>query len=228
MAILPNKIKVKTLTVISLLSSLLIHLIQALPQDYDKNNASLVLQATLFKTIPHVHDGDGSTEWIIRDPRAEKKVMDTPGYPARKPKPSRPGLYEVRTTEKMGQGVFAKRIIKRGDIIFSERPLLISPNWLAKADINKTYTLEQSRQVMMFEYEKVLEVAVQRMSEDDKALYMALYNSHTTDGTGPLMGVMRTNGFGASELSDDGDGLLHYSAICNLGSRLNHRHSPFY
>jgi len=58
----------------------------------------------------------------------------------------------------------------------------------------------------MFEYEKVLEVAVQRMSEDDKALYMGLYNSH----------IIQLTGLGL------------YSAICNLGSWLNHRYSPFY
>ena len=41
----------------------------------------------------------------------------------------------------------------------------------------------------MYEFEKVLDVAVQRMQEEDSGLYMALRdNSHTTDGTGPLLG----------------------------------------
>ena len=53
--------------------------------------------------------------------------------------------------------------------------------------MNKKHTFEQSQQIMMFEYEKVLEVAVQTMSENDKALYMGLCNIHTTDGTGPLI-----------------------------------------
>ena len=128
MASLPNKEEVKDTGTISLLFSLLIYSIKALPEDYDKDNASLVVQATIFKALPHTHDGDGSTVWVIRDPHAEKKVINTPGFPARKPKPTRPGSYEVRTTKEMGQGVFAKRSIKRGDIVFSERPLLIAPN----------------------------------------------------------------------------------------------------
>ena len=154
--------------------------------------------------------------------------MNTPGYPSRKPKPRRPDLYEVRVTRNMGQGVFAKHNIKRGELVFSERPLLVAPNWIATANTNK-FTLAQSRQIMMYEHEKVLGPAVQRMSETDKALYTALYNSHTTDGTGPLLGIMRTNAFSASELSDDDeDGVLHYSAVCNHGSRLNHRFFFFF
>ncbi len=33
---------------------------------------------------------------------------------------------------------------------------------------------------------------------------MALHNSHTQDGSGPLMGVIRTNGYGLAGLHDEG------------------------
>ena len=148
--------------------------------------------------------------------------MSTPGFPARTPKPRRPDLYEVRTTSDMGLGVFAKYNINRGEIIFSERPLLLGPSWLASVNLHDRYTPAQARQIMMFENEKVLEVAVQHMNENNKALYMALHNSHTNDGSGPLLGIKRTNGFGTSKLSD-GASALHYSAVCTIGSRLNHR-----
>jgi len=126
----------------------------------------------------------------------------------------------------MGQGVFAKHYIKRGELVFSERPLLVAPSWLAGVNTTK-FTLAQSRQIMMFEQEKILEAGVQHMSETDKALYMALCNSHTADGTGPLLGIIRTNAFSVGELSDDDDNsVLGYSAVCNLGSRLNHSCRP--
>ena len=51
------------------------------------------------------------------------KVLNAPGYPARIPE-HRPDLYEVKSTPDMGEGVFAKRDIKQGEIIFAERPLL--------------------------------------------------------------------------------------------------------
>jgi len=40
----------------------------------------------------------------------------------------------------------------------------------------------------MFEFEKLLSFAVQRMREKERALYMALHNVHTADGTGPFVG----------------------------------------
>ena len=126
--------------------------------------------------------------------------MNTPGYPARTPKPRRPDLYEVRTTPDMGQGVFARHDIKSGELIFSERPLLVAPNWVVPIDMKTQYTVDQWRQTMWFEEENALEGAIQRMSAKDRAPHMALHNSHTTDGSGPLVGIMRTNGFGARKI----------------------------
>src|SRR6266545_8155315 len=174
--------------------------------------------------MPGIDDGDGSTEWIIKDSNPKMKVLKTPGYPSRTPKPRRPDLYEVITTPDIGQGVFAKHNIKRGELILSERPLLIAPSWLGREDVFDKYAANQARQVMMHEFEKVMEVAFQRMQEKDRALYMALYNSHTTDGTGPLLGIMRTNCFGVSALSVDDSDIMRYGAICKLGSRFNHRY----
>ena len=172
--------------------------------------------------MPHIDDSDGTTEWIIKDPDAKAKVFKTPGYPSRISKPRCPDLYEVRTTPDMGQGIFAKCNIKRGDLIFSERPLLIAPSWLGRDGTSDKYTLNQVQQVMMFEFEKVLEVAVQRMSEKERALFMALHNSHTADGTGPLLGIMRTNAFGVGNLSNSD--VMNYGAVSDLGSRFNHRY----
>ena len=205
----------------------------ALPEEYDKNKASLHITnrdpertdispgETVFTTMPRIDDGDGSTQWIVKDSNAKAKVLETPGYPARTPKPRRPDLYEVRMTPDMGQGVFAKRSIKRGDLIFSERPLLIAPTWFGSGETDR-YSANQVQQVMMLEFEKVLEVAVQRMPEKERALFMALYNSHTADGTGPLLGIMRTNSFGVSKISESG--IKTYGAVSNLGSRINHRY----
>ena len=94
------------------------------------------------------------------------KVLKAPGNPARIPKPHRPDLYEVRSTSDMGFGVFAKHDIKRGDLIFSERPLLVFPTGLGLfSDIPSHYTSTQVKQVIMSENEQLLETAVGRMTE---------------------------------------------------------------
>jgi len=214
-------------------ASPLLTILIALPEDYDKNSANSVFVERdpartdlppgelLFTAMPHIGDGHGSTEWIINDADAKAKLLKTPGYPSRPPKPRRPDLHEVRTTPDMGQGVFAKHNIKRGELIFSERPLLVAPNWTS-AKAKEHYSWYQAQQVQMFEFEKLLSFAVQRMREKERALYMALHNAHTADGTGPLLGIMRTNAF---ELCDLGmGGPLDYSAVCSLASRINHRY----
>jgi len=186
----------------------------------------------LYKTIPHIHDGDGFTEWVIGESNAEGRVLSSPGYPARKPKPRLPDFYEVRATPDMGQGVFAKHDIKHGELIFSERPLLVAPNWVSPKDLKNLSLVSpaQWKEIMSLEKEKCLEYAVQqRMSESNKELYMSLHNSHTTDEAGPLVGILRTNGFGIRKLttSPGHPKQLRYSAVCNIGSRLNHRYFFF-
>ena len=101
----------------------------------------------------------------------------------------------------MDQGIFVKRNIKCGDLIVSERPLrVIAPTWFGRDTTDGQYTSNQVRQVMMFEYEKVLEIAVKRMPEKERVLSMALHNSHIADGTSPLLGIIRTNALGVSEI----------------------------
>jgi hypothetical protein len=207
----------------------------ALPVDYDKSKAKLPykeldamktdVDAThlLFTTIPQPSDGDGSSEWIVNGP-TKAKVLKAPGYPARIPKPPRPDLYEIRSTTHMGFGVFAKHDIKRGDLIFSERPLLVSPMGLRSlSEIPSHYTSAQVKQVVMFENEQLLETAVGRMTEQNRAKYKSLHNSHQGDGSGPLLGIMRTNGYGVEALYDGLEKELLYTVIVNVGSRINHR-----
>jgi len=177
----------------------------------------------LFTTIPQPSDGDGSSEWIVNGP-TKAKVLKAPGYPARIPKPHRPDLYEVRSTPDMGFGVFAKYDIKRGDLIFSERPLLVSPMSLGSlSEIPSHYTPSQVKQVVMFQNEQLVETAVGRMTEQNRANYKSLHNSHQEDGSGPLLGIMRTNGYGVEALYDGSNEKFIYTAINNVGSRINHR-----
>lgn len=92
-------------------------------------------------------------------------------------------------------------------------------------------TLEMEQRLAMRDFENTLERAVGRMSPEDQESFKNLANCHTQDGSGPLLGIVRTNGFGLGSLADGPDtppgqetpAFAKYSGICKLGSRINHR-----
>ena len=175
-------------------------------------------------------DPHNQTEWITRH-ATKAKVLSIPGFPHPVPEPAKLS-YVVQETEKMGKGVFATRDIKFGELIFAERPLIMIPSNCNILQFNPPahYTIEQVKRVIMTELEKKLEIVVeQRMKEEDRKAFKELHNSHTEDGSGPILGVTRTNGFGALKDFDKDDYAVTrgYSAIGKIGSRINHRYFFF-
>ena len=138
----------------------------------------------------------------------------------------------------MGKGVFATRDIPVGEIIFAERPLLVVPCAITPfRKINpKDYSTEDYMKIMLFEWEQLLEAAAGRMDPERRAKLMALANCHLEDGSGPINGIVRTNGFSAGNLCDGDDteptgkyrAARLYSVVCDIGSRMNHRCVLFY
>ncbi|KAF8800127.1 SET domain-containing protein [Phlegmacium glaucopus] len=186
---------------------------------------------TLFTTIPGRYrngddDPDGHSEWMLRTGTKEK-VTRAPGYPQPIPKTSQIN-YVIKTVPDMGMGMFATRDIEIGELIFSERPLLVIPEVLiTSVATEEHYTEAQIQKIMLIEAEKMLEIAFGRMNDKDKKAYMGLMNSHQDDGSGPLMGILRTNRYGLDGLADGPDGAkvtsrMRYSAVCDKGSRINH------
>jgi hypothetical protein len=121
------------------------------------------------------------------------KVRNAPGYPAQIPNPRLPDLYEIRSTLDMGMGVFAKRDIVRGEIIFSERPLLVIPDNIKQ--LRQGDALGHSHQITLSEYESLLEAAVASLPPENQAGYRPLQNNYTSDKCGPLLGIVRTNNY---------------------------------
>jgi len=69
---------------------------------------------------------------------------------------------------------------------------------------------------------------VRRMSEKNRQDFKELMNTHTEDGSGPLLGVIRTNGFGVMGKIDENYFALTrgYTAIGKIASRINHSCIP--
>ncbi|CAA7270096.1 unnamed protein product [Cyclocybe aegerita] len=203
--------------------------------DYDDN---YLVYTTVPMGFTHkADDPDGHSECIIHGP-TKAKIVNTPGYPCTIPKPRRPNMCVIKPVADMGLGVFATCNIKVGELIFSERPLLVAPRAMeapTKPPVSSNFTIDQQKQIAMYEFEKVLQCAVGRMSAERRAALMALANSHKEDGSGPILGIMRTNGFSiATELGDgpapapgqEYPSERSYSAICDMGSRINHSCMP--
>ncbi|PPQ68884.1 hypothetical protein CVT25_009007 [Psilocybe cyanescens] len=201
----------------------------ALKTDYPEN-------AVVVTTIPSIiyrdpPDPDGNSEWIVLGP-TKQLVFKAPGYPRAVSKATGLPTYEVRLTQDMGFGMFATRDIKVGELIFAERPLLVMPaNFrLLAADVPLPRNVEDihaTQMAILMQSEKTLEYAVDRMSPGNQKAFKALANMHTEDGSGPLMGIIRTNAYLIGSLYD-GEKLVEprqngYVGICNLGSRINHR-----
>ncbi|KAF9474385.1 SET domain-containing protein [Pholiota conissans] len=159
---------------------------------------------------------------------AKSRLFNMPGFPKPVPKPrGRVQPYEVKMTPNMGMGVFATRDIKMGELVFAERPLFGGPKNINMLSLEVPGSGFLAQKLVLDEYEKLLELCVERMSEANRTGYTGLTNSHKEDGSGPLTGISRTNGYGVAEvfdgvgpkpISDD----FRYAFVGNTASRINH------
>ena len=173
-------------------------------------------------------DPDGHSEWLVRG-LMMNIVLNAPGYP--QPVTKAPGnvkSYIVKLTATMGKGVFATRDIPIGEIIFAERPLVVTPHGVLVPPCERH--VAKCTKMALFHQEKQLEVAVEKMDPERRAQLLALSNWRSQDGEGTLNGIVRTNSYGVHNLTDEEsgpDGPHRYSAVCDVGSRINHRSVSF-
>lgn len=138
---------------------------------------------------------DGWSECIVRG-FAKRQILATPGFPQPLHRPSKP-CYRIGPTPSKGLGMFATRFIERGSLIFSERAIMIQPSCpSAPVPVDSAFSAEQHAQAVLDVWEKILESCFGRVPPANKAAFSALHNSHKHDGSGPLLGVIRTNSFG--------------------------------
>ncbi|PPR03555.1 hypothetical protein CVT26_006097 [Gymnopilus dilepis] len=195
----------------------------------------------LITTIPSPPDGfdkdpDGHCQWVVRGP-TRAKVINTPGYPSPVPKPEENKVTIMQTQaitqRNMGLGVVATKDIQMGELIFAERPMLMTPRAvvrLASQGGPKSRDKKSSLRMALIEWEKLLQEAVDRMEPLDRSLVLRLPNSHRNDGSGMILGAVRTNGFAVEEIFDGpekkSDESNIYAALLRYGSMINHNCVP--
>ncbi|THV07611.1 SET domain-containing protein [Dendrothele bispora CBS 962.96] len=175
---------------------------------------------------------DGWAECLITG-RAKRAIVSFPGFPEALPHsdPTRPKPYELRESPGKGMGMFATRDIEYGELILAERPLLVVPAAFTMITVPLHFTEAQRHQAVLNQTEQMLEKIVDRMPEETKQAYQQLYNCHKEDGSGPLFGIVRTNGLALSdyyEPSSPGlpENARYYTGVCNTLSRINHSCCP--
>ncbi|KAF7315054.1 SET domain-containing protein [Mycena indigotica] len=92
--------------------------------------------------------------------------------------------------------------------------------------IPNSFTWPQAHQVMLDEHERFLSMMVDRMVPERREAFLKLANSHREDGSGPYMGIMRTNSFGVRVGNSENILEDMYGAVCDDISRVNHSCSP--
>ncbi|RDB28332.1 N-lysine methyltransferase SMYD2-B [Hypsizygus marmoreus] len=198
-----------------------------------KEKEDLRDHARVFATIPNKKpDGatlaeypDNWTECIFIGHKPKHTILNTPNFPSRVPRPPKP-RHRIGFTPTMGLGFFATCDLKTNDVIFAERPLVVTPRVVAVTAPDVSLNKGQLAQALGAEYEKVLEKMVGRMIPENRAALLALENSHTEDGSGPIFGILRTNGFGITFSREDEIEKDYYSAVFDQLSRINHSCTP--
>ncbi|KAJ6497624.1 hypothetical protein C8R45DRAFT_134010 [Mycena sanguinolenta] len=126
-----------------------------------------------------------------------------------------------------GAGLLSTRALKTGDLILDERPLFVCARGVPIA-VPPIFTPAQVGQYQLQKLEEYCEIAINRMRPEAKNAFMALWNCHKEDGSGPIMGIVRTNGLSLQGLRPgvQDHQTNQYSAVCKDISRLNHSCSP--
>ncbi|KAF4590778.1 hypothetical protein EYR40_009375 [Pleurotus pulmonarius] len=165
-------------------------------------------------------------ECLLHSAAAKRELVEFPGYPLEIHRPSEveERSYTIVDIPGKGLGMVATQDIEQGDLIASERPLLLAPHGMCGfRDIWFEYeaTQEEQQAAMFSEVERVLRVAYDRMRPDDQAAYMKLHNAHLDDGSGPLLGILRTNVYSLFDMQGS-----KYTGVFNELSRINHSCCP--
>ncbi|KAJ7686553.1 hypothetical protein B0H17DRAFT_1332780 [Mycena rosella] len=188
-------------------------------------NLFLVTSLPIPLEAPAAAGTDRATACMLQS-TTKAQILSTPGFPRPVPRP--PAVrHRIGPAPGMDLGAFSTARIQRGEVILSERALLIAPGHLfGDDDYPSSFSEAQIQQAILVQAEQYLKVAFDRMDPEDKTAYMALANSHLQDGSGPILGIMRTNGVGAGPLTRPGTPPMPYSAVCKEISRLNHSCCP--
>lgn len=175
-------------------------------------------------------DPAGHTEFFYLSEETRNKVFNYPGFPQPVVNPKVP-RHEVRDAPGKGLGVYATCDMYPGDLIWAERPLIVTINAIIPpkgTHIGDHHTVAQGNALRLYAGERTVEAIVGRLTPERRAKFMSLANSHKEDGSGPCSAIMRTNELEIRMVEGEPgpnpeDAYFRYAAIADDLSRTNHR-----
>ena len=200
--------------------------------EFSGNTIDYSDNAIIFTTLPPVKLGttldDEPDNWMecVLAGHIKCQILSTLGFlhPIEKTA-GRKVYHHVEPSPFGGLGVFATHPVHTGDLIIAERPLLILPCGfeMTTRPGSKGLSEEEIIQVTMHKEEEHLGVAVKRMTGENWKVFMALANSHTEDGSGPILGIVHTNAYKVSGLYDGHEDDIAKSYTAVLNTSVTHR-----
>lgn len=166
------------------------------------------------------------TEALL-DIATKRALFSQPNFPRRLVRPIVPA-HLIAPAGFKGLGMFATRHLRAGNLILSERPLIIRP---AGAPLRQDVPdLSQTQRALfsLSEREMQLQVMLQRMTHECRDAYLALSRSKYHAECGPLLARARTNGWQAlTEFNFANSGSCgSYAGVFDELSRMNHSCCP--
>ncbi|KAJ7747769.1 hypothetical protein B0H16DRAFT_1554505 [Mycena metata] len=203
------------------------------PEVFEEGTTMYTTQPSVTMDASPAKFPDGWTECLL-DPDVKALILATPGFPSPLIRPSS-CKYRLSPTPGKGHGLFSTYRIRANDLIICERPLTLVPAWMRiSVRFLREMTDQEKAQMQLYEWEQQLKVLFDRLHPDYQAAFVKLANSHQRDGSGPIAGIMRTNGLGVKCLQTGRypeeeqrkyrKGI--YTAVCKEISRLNHSCCP--
>lgn len=160
---------------------------------FDTGEPKTMADGYIYTTVPFVkHDArleevPGGFAAVHVTDDVKRAIDNEPGFP-RVPLAPTGGdkAYRIDEVGKKGSGMLATRLIRAGDLILDERPLMFVP--AARPLGRRVSPLADMRQIALQECEKGLQRSFDMMSPENQKAFMALANCHQHDGSGPLLG----------------------------------------
>ncbi|KAG6812175.1 hypothetical protein H0H92_004043 [Tricholoma furcatifolium] len=192
----------------------------------------LKLNDLVYASIPSIETSDpnGQTHCLLRR-TALNSILASPGFPQY---PTYPldVCYRIGPS-KHGLGMFATRDLVMGDHILTERPLTVTPTNIPMPYFASALKAQGIHGVAL-EHAKLnkwecayLRPCFERLDLDQQAAFLRLANAHEYDESGPILGIIRTNGLELAVTGDSAERHIdesdeEYAAVCRDMSRINH------
>ncbi|KAF7351086.1 ER lumen protein-retaining receptor [Mycena sanguinolenta] len=146
-----------------------------------------------FTSIPFLSDDNEQVSECLFYPGSKELLMQIPNFPHPILRVDTPAFCVTDTSGK-GMGLVSTRALKMGDLILDERPLFVCSHRIPLPEPPSTFTHEKFMEYHLQKLEEYYQHSLGRMRPKARNAYLALHNCHKEDGSGPAVGIARTNG----------------------------------